>query len=258
MLEKKETSAELRRTVTGVRRIRRYRKVLPPIIGASTLFLVILYIVSLLFSRYGSFTVTVKDYEDRKYALSLSEGSDFRNATSYLNAAAATNITNIDGNDLPKDLNDVDGMHNGENYLAYTFYVKNTGEVACSYRYRLIVSRATMGIDAAARVRVYYNGDYYKAETDTYRHDGTYTEYAKPKTGGNGQPEVEPDGRVMTNFLRGDVILEEEKTTFAPGDMSKVTVVIWLEGNDPDCTDDILGGQFKVDMVFEITETTEQ
>ena len=28
--------------------------------------------------------------------------------------------------------------------------------------------------------------------------------------------------------------------------------VSWLEGNDPDCTDDVLGGQFKVDMLFEI------
>lgn len=257
MLEKKETSAELRRTVNGVRRIRRYRKILPPIIGASTLFLVMLYIVSLMFSRYGSFTVTVKDYEDRKYAIALSEGHDFRHSTSHLNAAAATNITNIDGNDLPEDLNDTDGMHNGENYLAYTFYVKNTGEVACSYRYSLIISRATMGIDAAARVRVYFDGDYYKAETDTYRYDGSYTDYAKPKTGANGQPEIDPDGRVMTNFKNGDVIMESEKSGFAPGDMSKVTVVIWLEGNDPDCTDDVLGGQFKVDMVFEITETAE-
>lgn len=257
MLDKKETSAELRRTVEGVRRIRRWRKVLPPVIGASTLFLVMLYIVSLLFSRYGSFTVTVKDYEDRKYAIALSEQSDFRYSTSHLNAAAATNITNIDGNDLPDNLNDVSGVHNGENYLAYTFYVKNTGEVACAYRYSLIISRATMGIDAAARVRVYFDGDYYKSATDTYRHDGSYTDYAKAKTGGNGLPEIDPDGRVMTNFQSGDVIVEAEKSGFAPGDMSKVTVVIWLEGNDPDCTDDVLGGQFKVDMTFEITETAD-
>ena len=235
-------------------RIRRYRRILPSVIGASILLLVILYLVSLLFSRYGSFTVTVKDYEDRKYAIALSEGESFRRSTSHLTAAAATNITNIDGNDLPKDLNDVDGVHNGENYLAYTFYVKNTGEVACTYRYSLIISRATMGIDAAARVRVYFDGDYYKAQTDTHRRDGAYTDYAKPKTGGNGLPEVDPDGRVMTNFVSGDVISEAEKFAFAPGDISKVTVVIWLEGNDPDCTDDILGGQFKVDMVFEITE----
>ena len=39
---------------------------------------------------------------------------------------------------------------------------------------------------------------------------------------------------------------------FKPGDISKITVVIWIEGNDPDCTDDILGGEFKVDMVMNV------
>ena len=39
---------------------------------------------------------------------------------------------------------------------------------------------------------------------------------------------------------------------FKPGDITKITVVIWLEGNDPDCTDNILGGQFKLDMIFDI------
>ncbi len=254
MLERKETATGLMRTVAGARRIRWYRRVLPPLIGASAVFLVLLYILSLLFGRYGSFTVRVKEFEDRKYALSLSEEESFRYPTSHLEAAAATNITNIDGATLPDNLNDTNGMHNGDNYLAYTFYIKNTGEAACGYRCSLVISQATMGLDAAARVRVYFGGDYYKAETDTYRHDGGYTDYAKAKTGGNGLPEVDAESRVMTNFSGSDVVMEAEKENFFPGDISKVTVVIWLEGNDPDCTDDVLGGQFKLDMVFTIVE----
>ena len=35
-------------------------------------------------------------------------------------------------------------------------------------------------------------------------------------------------------------------------DVHKYTVVLWLEGDDPDCTDDILGGEFKVDMVMNV------
>ena len=84
----------------------------------------------------------------------------------------------------------------------------------------------------------------------TYKND--YTDYAKPMTGGNGQPEIDPDNRVMTNFASNDVIVEKQIDGFAAGDITKITVVIWLEGNDPDCTDDVLGGQFKVDMLFEI------
>ena len=33
---------------------------------------------------------------------------------------------------------------------------------------------------------------------------------------------------------------------------TKFTIVIWIEGNDPDTTDDIIGGQFKVDMKINI------
>ena len=42
--------------------------------------------------------------------------------------------------------------------------------------------------------------------------------------------------------------MEGAVENFKPGDISKITVVIWIEGNDPDCTDDVLGGEFKVDM----------
>jgi hypothetical protein len=34
----------------------------------------------------------------------------------------------------------------------------------------------------------------------------------------------------------------------APGDIHKYTVVIWLEGDDPDCTDDLIGGHAGMDL----------
>ena len=74
--------------------------------------------------------------------------------------------------------------------------------------------------------------------------------------GGNGAPEVDPPGRVMTNFLSGNTVTEGLIENFVPGSISRVTVVIWLEGNDPECTDDILGGEFKMDMSFEIVDDT--
>ena len=33
-----------------------------------------------------------------------------------------------------------------------------------------------------------------------------------------------------------------------PGDIDKFTIVIWLEGDDPDCIDNILGGEIKMHM----------
>ena len=61
----------------------------------------------------------------------------------------------------------------------------------------------------------------------------------------------------MTNFTSESTVTEGSVYNFKPGDISKVTVVIWLEGNDPDCTDDILGGQFKLDMIMDIAGDAE-
>ena len=169
-----------------------------------------------------------------------------------LNSKAAKNVTNISRTSLPENLNDVNGEHNGDNYVAYTFYLKNTGTASYSYDYTLNISRATLNIDSAVRVRLYFTPDYYKAETDQINYGGAYTEYAKPKTNGNGLPETEIDGTVMTNFVSSEVITNGRVDNFNPGDMAKITVVIWIEGDDPDCTDDLLGGQFKVDMIMSI------
>lgn len=252
MKEGKVPFVSVKRTAGEVKRYRMYRRVVPVGIGVVVAFLTLLYVVSVLFQRYGSFTVKVHEYDDRRYGLSLSEQDSFANPTSRLNSAAAKDITNIDGEkDLPNNLNDSGGEHNGDNYIAYTFFVKNTGENTCTYQYNLTITRQTTGIAAAARVRLYFEPFYYDTDTGEYRYTNTYTDYAKPKTGGGGAPEVD-GGRTMTNFADENTVAIGTVPDFKPGDISKITVVVWLEGNDPDCTDDVLGGQFKLDMSFDI------
>ena len=252
MREGKQPFVSVRRTAGEVKRYRIYQRVIPVALGAVVSLLALVYVISLLFQRYGSFTVAIKDYEDRRYALSLSENDLFSNPTSRLNGKAAKDITNIDGNSLPNTLNDINGEHNGDNYVAYTFYLKNTGEETCNYRYTLAISRRTAGVDAAARVRVYFEPFYYDSATGEHTYDTPYTDYAKPKSGGGGLPEIDPENRVMTNFRDDSTVTDGTVNSFKPGDITKITVVIWLEGNDPDCTDNILGGQFKLDMIFDI------
>lgn len=252
MIEEKKPSSYIRRNASEAKVSRRYKRIIPAVGGLSLALLLVVYVIALLVTQHGSFTISVKDYGDRSLSLALSENDSFKHSTSTLKATEVVNMNNITYTALPDDLNDVNGSHNGENYLAYTFYVKNTGEKKCSYNYSLMITRATVGIDAAVRVRIYYDPNYYVAETGEYGLSGDYTDYAKPKTGGNGMPETDPGNRVMTNFFSNDIVAKERKDNFAPGDISKFTVVIWLEGEDPDCTDDVLGGQFKVDMNMEI------
>ena len=42
-----------------------------------------------------------------------------------------------------------------------------------------------------------------------------------------------------------------EKTEyFKVGDIDKYTIVIWVEGDDPECTDDLIGGEIKMHMTL--------
>ena len=50
--------------------------------------------------------------------------------------------------------------------------------------------------------------------------------------------------------------MSTKNNSFKPGAKDKFTVVIWLEGNDPDCLDNIIGGTMKLDMKFKIVENT--
>ncbi len=248
----------VRRTAVEVKHYRRIRRIIPLLIGLLIALLALVYIISLLFSRYGSFTVAAQDFAGRNasgFSLSLSDKYDFLHPTSYLNTNAVKQITNIDGQKLPAGLNDEDGSHNGENYMAYTFYLKNSGTKECTYEYNLTIAKKTRALDECIRVRVYYNPTFFDSENpDEFNYDNSYVDYAKPALGGGGSPEVDPENRVMTNFFNGNTVMRGQTDHFKPGDIAKVTVVIWIEGNDPDCSDDKLGGEFKLDMTFTILD----
>ena len=44
--------------------------------------------------------------------------------------------------------------------------------------------------------------------------------------------------------------MSELYENFKPNDVDKYTVVVYLEGDDPQCINDILGGEMKMDMLI--------
>ena len=73
MKEGKRPFSILRRSAGEVKRYRIYRRIIPRLAGLLLLLLVIVYIISLLVAQRGSFTVSIRDYNDKRYALALSE-----------------------------------------------------------------------------------------------------------------------------------------------------------------------------------------
>ena len=222
----------LRRTAAEVKRYRILMRIIPIALGCATVAMALLYAVTVMYSKYGSFTVTVNKFDNVKYALTLSETPDCLNPIGRLNCKASEEITNIDGASLPLDLDQINGEHNGENYVAYTFYCKNAGEATVTYEYQVFIANMTLDIEKAVRVRLYVNGE--------------STDYARTRSDGTGP---EPG---TTEFVSESVVARSQISDFAPGDVTKYTVVIWLEGNDPECLDNILGGEFKIDMSMSI------
>jgi hypothetical protein len=228
----------LRRTAAEVKKYRIIMRTVPIALGCATLALTLLYAVTVMYSKYGSFTVMVNKFDNVKYALTLSETPDFSDPIGRLNCKASEEITNIDGTTLPQDLDMINGEHNGDNYVAYTFYCKNAGIETITYEYQLYIANMTLDIEKAVRVRLYVNGE--------------ATDYARTRTDGTGP---EPG---TTEFVSESVIARNQIMNFEPGAVTKYTVVIWLEGNDPECLDNILGGEFKIDMSMSIIGIEEE
>lgn len=228
---------ELRRTAKEVKRY----AVIMRIMGLLAAFLIaivaIAYAISYFYDKFGSFTVRVSKYDMLNQGLSLSETPDYINTNAVLDADIVYDMTNISGNDLPLNLDNVNGSHNGENYIAYTFYLINSGDDTISYEAALNIENVSGGVDEAIRVAVFLNGE--------------KTVYGKTKSNGGGK-ESDCD----LEFATSTKILQNVRKEFEPNAKDKYTIVIWLEGNDPDCTDDIIGGTIKLGMDFKITEST--
>ena len=222
----------LRRTAKEIRSYQVQKKVLTTLLACLVLLTTVLYISSALYKNTGSFTVGVNKVDVTKYGIALSETRDMAYASSHLNAKINERITNISKNDLPENLDMIDGEHNGENYIAYTFYLKNAGEVDVSYEYEIAMSNVTKGLDEATWVRLYVNG---KATT-----------YAKTASDGSG---AEPG---TTEFYSAGIVAKGRIDALPVGETTRFTVVIWLEGDDPDCVDRVIDGLAKFEMNFNV------
>ena len=198
------------------------------------LFMAVLFGVSFMQENMGNFTINLNRLELFRRGIAIADNSQFEGATARLAAEAVSYGTNIAADDLPDNLDEIDGSHNGKNYVAYTFYIRNAGKTDLGYSAKLKVVSASKGVEKAARVRVYRNGE--------------PTTYAAAAADGNPEPNTEP-------FASKDVVTTISHNNFRVGDVDKYTVVIWLDGDDPECVDKIIGGAVEFGFDFDSSET---
>ena len=192
----------------------------------------ITYFIVYVVNQSGNFTIMLDKNLQEKKTIIVSPRSDFAVTPTKMVVDSLEYMDNITESWLPNDIDDIEGPHNGNNYMAYTFFVKNIGSEITEYRTTIDILSVIKNVDEAIRVAVYKNGNktvYAKRRPDTF------------------EPEV---GTVP--FYKVDQVMNELHEEFNPGDVDKYTVVVWLEGEDIECIDSILGGEMK--MIMKIGE----
>ena len=109
-----------------------------------------------------------------------------------------------------------------------------------NYWYKIVMDDVILNADEALRIMIYVNDQ--------------KTVYAK---GNSIDGKAEPGTVKFREDEDGTIILEQRKDMQA-GDLDKITVVVWIEGDDPECTNALIGGhaRLRMKLIEEHTEDT--
>ena len=194
-----------------------------------TLFLIIIYFILRVFLETGDFTISLDQEFAKSEGIIMYENSSNKVDRRILKAQKVEFMDNISVKWLPQDIDKTgEGAHNGDNYLAYTFYLENKGAETVNYWYEVKIDEVIKNVDEAVRIAIYRNGE--------------RTIYAKP----NSRTGEAEDG--TTKFYSASSVCVEPRRDFKPGDIDRFTIVIFIEGDDPECQDNLIGGEMKMHM----------
>ena len=247
------------------------------LLGAAALLMAALYGVSKVTQMQGHFTINLTD-EMFEQGFELSNTIDFKKPSARLYGKPVEDAPSISITDLPLDINDIDGSHNGDNYFAHTFYVAKRGEGTVDYRFTLSINSESKDASSAIWVLLFQED---KATLFAHAHGDTDDPEQLPaegQTDGEGRlvgyrnlPLIDrlptDQYEVMDETLRGTyyrliphsfeddlVITSQVIEDMEEDEVDKYTVVIWLEGDDPDCTNALIGAHIGMQMDFELLD----
>lgn len=137
-------------------------------------------------------------------------------------------------------------------YFAFSFLLRNESTVPVDISLEINANKVKQNVDSAVRLALYRNviGS---GEPSIRRI------FAKPQESGEnvGKPEITMDynGNVLYEtepFLSPTKICSLRYDKLKIGEVNKFTVLIWIEGYDPECKDELKGGTMSMDMSIKI------
>lgn len=177
----------------------------------------------------GKFSINLEKELKEEKSIALYEDPISKQSARKLYAEDLEYMDNISINWIPENIHDEkDGAHNGLNYIAYTFYLENQGEEDVDYWYTVYIDDVIKNVDKAIRIIVYRNDE--------------KIVYAKKNEDTN---EPEKDTKM---FYSDEIAVLEKVSNFKPEQVDKFTIVVFIEGDDPDCVNQLIGGEIQIHM----------
>ena len=219
---------------------------------------------------------------DRREGLSLSPTADFAEPTTKINMHGpermdAYTYTWFDSQDfLGKE-----GPHHGVNYICYSFYLKNVSLTqTCLYTMDAKITKDTKNVSSALRILIIESDMNCENEVESAK------VYAKKRADGVSEAIsyddcIEDQTPISLNELNMRHTLLETNTAYdfleevydeetgedlgyfamrqtgkelKYNSYRKYTIVMWLEGTDLQCVNDILGGKCSIQINFTLEE----
>ena len=248
-------------------------KGLAALLGALVALLGVLFLYASVTQLQGHFTINMSNgMFDQGFI--LSETPDFANATTHLFCTPAENVPCVSISNLPESLDAIDGQHNAV-YFAYTFYCRNEGSETVDYEWQVNLNSESGDLSHACWVMIFEdskmtfyarpNKETGKAEALPAFDDDSRGYIMRPLEKFCADPDSQYEtitqmkgyeyARVIPKpFVTDYMVARGKQKKVEPMDVHKYTVVIWLEGDDPDCTDELIGGHVGMDFYFQLVD----
>lgn len=246
------------------------------LLGSFGTLLAVLYTFSAVSEKAGNFTINMSEKMFRN-GFVLSETADFANPQVKLYSDPVEDAPCISFASIPEDVDNHEGNHGEKNYFAYTFFLRNEGEEAVDYHYELSINSESKDLSKAAWIMLFEDGQmrFFARPNDEGKQEAipdydVYNKgYANPALLTQAMEEKQfeylgSNGRrsfyriVPINYDSETIVEEKMRYDIKPLDVHKYTVIIWLEGDDPDCTNDLIGGHIGLEMNFQLLDDYNQ
>ena len=243
-------------------KMKRTKKVASIVTLVTGVLLIPFMLLSFMGRDIGHFTIGLKNSNVK---LALSTDIDFKESTTFmsldklppytpytieaLNSVSDVVLDDPSSNDtIGKKVNPHTNNAEYLYFFKYTFYLKNVGDVNASYNFKFSIvdnkrpTNVNYSLDDILRVRFYENSNLSEHNYVTYAKEGITPHF--------NEGSIEPfyntcvnketgsfcdEYGFATNFESETIILSNDINHFKIGDVTRYTVVLYLESNDKEC-----------------------